>query len=155
MKQKLYISKQCEKIFHWATTFASLFLMNDCCVRVTMHTHVHSEQQKLAKKLKILNCPLSHALQFSYKSYVLIWQLDCIRLKLIENIHQLFLLDLLMQSTEKKSDVLRLNGLGNTGELHPHSETLLQSRVHSMLCLSRFTAVDLHLRIYLSLTLVH
>lgn len=52
--------------------FAPMFLMNDCCLCVTMHTHVPSEQQKLVKKLKILNCPLSHALQFSYKIYVLI-----------------------------------------------------------------------------------
>jgi len=60
-----------------------------------------------------------------------------------------------MQSIEKKSDVLRLNGLGNTGELHPCSETLLQSLVHSMKCLSRSTVVDLHLRIYLTLTVMH
>lgn len=53
------------------------------------------------------------------KAMSLFWPLDCIRLKLIENIHQLLLLDLLMQSTEKKRDVLRLNGLGNTGKLHP------------------------------------
>lgn len=58
------------------------------------------------------------------KAMSLFWQLDCIRFKLIENIHHLFLLDLLMQSTEKKCDVLRLNGLGNAGELHPYSETL-------------------------------
>lgn len=40
--------------------------------------------------------------------------------------------NLLMQSIEEKCDVLRLHGLGNTGELHPCSETLLQSLVHSM-----------------------
>lgn len=107
------------------------------------------------KNWKFWTAPCLRLYSSHIKAMSLFWQLDCRRLKLIENIHQLLLLDLLMQSTEKKCDVLRLNGSGNTGELHPYSETLLQSLVHSMLCLSRFTAVDLHLRIYLSLTLVH
>jgi len=49
-----------------------MFLMNDSFVCVITHMHVCSEQQKLVKNLKILNCPLPHALLFSYKIYVLI-----------------------------------------------------------------------------------